>query len=170
MAEQDSIVQMMDHYGKLYYYMAKELIDTFGADGELALRRAIRNFARDRGATLRERHREAGIDVNLKSLAEHYDMPGSRTGTFRRTFVQLDEDHRVSETYVCQLAQLWERLGGKEGLELGSIYCREFHPAMWSEYDSGTETTLPMLLTKSDPHCRFEVHRTSGRTKKKAAP
>ena len=159
MPEQDGVVQMMEHYGKLYYYFAKEMLDTFGAEGEEALRRAIRNFARDRGATLRKRHEAEGIDINAKSLAEHYDMPGSRTGAFRRKFIQLDEDNRVSETYVCQLAQLWERVGGEDGLKIGSIYCDEFHPAMWGEYDHGLQTTLPELLTKRDAHCRFEVHR-----------
>jgi hypothetical protein len=160
MAEHDAIVQMMEHYGKLYFYLAREMLDTFGEDGERALRRAVRHFAQDRGATLQQRHKEAGIPINLKSLAEHYDMPGARTDSYRRTIVQLDADHRVSETYVCQLAQLWSCLGGEEGLHLGSIYCDEFHPTMWSAYDPGTETTLPQLLTKSDPFCRFEVHRT----------
>lgn len=159
MADQDGVVQMMEHYGKLYYYLAREMLDTFGVEGEKALRRGIREFARDRGRTLRERHQAAGIDVNVKSLAEHYDMPGSRTGAYRRTFIQLDEDNRVSETYICQLAQLWERLGNEEGLRIGSIYCDEFHPAMWGEYDQDIQTTLPRLLTKHDPHCRFEVHR-----------
>jgi len=159
MPEQDPVVQMMQHYGKLYYYMAKEMVETFGPAGEAALRRAIRNFARDRGATLRRRHQEQGLEVNVKSLAEHYDMPGSRTSAFKRTFLQLDEDNRVSETYVCQLAQIWEQLGGEAGLSLGSIYCQEFHPAMWGEYDERIRTTLPRLLTLGDPCCRFEVHR-----------
>ncbi len=160
MAEQDGVVQMMEHYGKIYYYLAREMVDTFGAEGEEALRRAIRAYARDRGAALRSRHQAEGIEINAKSLAEHYDMPGSRTGTFRRTFIQLDEDNRVSETYVCQLAKIWERLGADAGLRIGSIYCDEFHPAMWGEYDSRIKTTLPRLLTKHDAHCRFEVHRT----------
>ncbi len=159
MPEQDPIVQMMQHYGKLYYYLAKEMLDSFGAEGEEALRRAIRNFARDRGAALRQRHQEEGLEINVKNLAQHYDMPGSRTSAFRRTFIQLDENNRVSETYVCQLAQIWEQLGGEAGLRLGAIYCNEFHPAMWGEYNEGIVTTLPKLLTQGDPFCRFEVHR-----------
>lgn len=154
------LVVMSEIVAKLYYHMAKEMLDTFGAEGEAALRRAVRAFGRDRGAALRENHKAAGIPINVESLFKHYDMPGTSSSRFRRTTFKLDENTRQSETYVCQFKEIWEERGGTPALRsLGQIYCHEFHPAMWAEYHPDITVELPKLLTEGDEHCRFEVHR-----------
>ena len=156
----EDLVIMSEMVAKMYFHMAKEMLDTFGVEGEAALRRAVRAFGQDRGATLRERHLTEQIPINVKSLFEHYDMPGTSSSRFRRTTFKLDEDTRQSETYVCHFHEIWQHLGGESALRtLGQIYCNEFHPAMWGEYDSDIKVQLPMLLTQGDAHCRFEVHR-----------
>ena len=154
------LVAMSEMVAKLYYHMAKEMLDTFGEEGEKALRRAVRAYGRDRGATLREKHREAGIPLTVESIFKHYDMPGTESSHFRRTTFKLDENTRQSETYVCQFNEIWNDHGGVPALRsLGQIYCNEFHPAMWGEYDPDISVELPRLLTQGDEHCRFEVHR-----------
>jgi len=144
---------------KLYYFLAKEMIDNFGDEGEQALRRAVRNFGKSRGETLRQRHNEKGLPINVESLFSDYDLPSSNDHDDVRNKIQLDEDNRVSETMICHLQQIWQELGGEEGNRIGAIYCDEFHPHMWAAYDAAIHTELPKLLTKNDPHCRFEVHR-----------
>ncbi|MGQ9583972.1 MAG: L-2-amino-thiazoline-4-carboxylic acid hydrolase [Anaerolineae bacterium] len=155
---------MSEIMAKLYYHLAKEMLDSFGAEGEAALRRAVRAFGRDRGATLRQRHMAQNLPINLKTLFQHYDLPGTESSRFRRTTFRLDEDTRQSETYECHFCDVWNDLGGEQALRtLGQIYCNEFHQAMWGEYDSDIHVDLPRLLTLGDPHCRFEVHRTKAK-------
>lgn len=156
----DDLVIMSEMVAKMYYHLACEMLTSFGAEGEEALRRAVRAFGRDRGAALRKKHLAAGLPINVRSLFEHYDMPGTNSPRFRRTTFHLDEDTRQSETYVCHFKDVWEELGGEEALRsLGQIYCNEFHQAMWGEYQEGIIVALPRLLTQGDPHCRFEVRR-----------
>jgi hypothetical protein len=157
----EDLVIMSEMVAKLYYHMAKEMLDSFGAEGEAALRRAVQAFGRDRGAALRKRHEEQGIPVNVQSLFNHYDMPGTDSSRFRRTTFKLDENTRQSETYVCHFQEIWKEKGGDEALRsLGQIYCHEFHPAMWAEYDEGIKMWFNSLLTEGDEQCHFEVHRT----------
>lgn len=156
----EHLVIMSEMMAKLYFHMARGMLDSFGDEGEAALRQAIRAFGRDRGATLRERHLAKGLPINVKSLFEHYDMSGTKSSRFRRTTFKLDEDTRQSETYVCHFQEVWNQLGGVEALRsLGQIYCNEFHQAMWAAYDADIRVELPSLLTQGDACCRFEVHR-----------
>lgn len=157
----EDLVIMSEMLAKLYFHMAKEMLDSFGDEGEAALRRAVQAFGRDRGASLKKRHLAQELPINVRSLFEHYDAPGTNSSRFRRTTFKLDENTRQSETYVCQFWDVWNELGGVETLRsLGQIYCNEFHPAMWGEYDPDIKVELPMLKTQGDAHCRFEVHRT----------
>jgi len=134
--------------------------DTFGEEGEQALRRATQKHGFSRGKTLHERHLAAGIPINVKNLFEHGDLPKGKGGGAGSNRIQLDEDNCVSEVIDCYLQQIWEELGGEEeGNRIGAIYCDEFHWAMYSTYDKDITTELPQLLTKHDPCCYFEVHR-----------
>jgi len=144
---------------KLYFFMAKEMLDTFGDEGEQGLRRAIRNFGVSRGEALREQHENIGLPIDVESLFNNYDLPYGKDHYQVRNIIQFDQDNRVSETMICHLQEVWHELGGKEGKRIGSIYCDEFHQAMWGAYDQNITVDLPSLLSKDDPCCRFEVHR-----------
>ena len=155
----EDLVIMSEMVAKMYYHLAKELM-AMGPEGEAALRRGIRSFGRDRGATLKQKHLDAGLEINVRNLFEHYDMPGTSSPRFRRTTFRLDENTRQSETYVCHFKEVWDEKGGTDALRgLGQIYCNEFHQAMWAEYDENIKVELPTLLTQGDHHCTFEVHR-----------
>ena len=60
---------------------------------------------------------------------------------------------------MCNLEKIWNIEGKEEGAYLGSIYCDEFHQAMWGAYRNGTIVELPKLLTKGDPYCHFIVYK-----------
>lgn len=153
----DPVAQGMDIYALLYIHMAKEVIETFGKDGEEAVRRAIRNFGIERGKRLRARHEAEGRPINLKSLFTHYDLGGTKVDPrFKRNLLELTENTRYSLTLRCPVQERWREVGPSD---IGVIYCEEFHPAMWDAYLEGTVTLLPKLLSRGDEHCQFEVYR-----------
>jgi hypothetical protein len=151
---EDGIQQFGELYSLLYICMAKEFEDSFGKEGEEALRRAIRNFGHQRGRRLRERHEAEGLPITVKTLFEHYDLPPDNR--FRRNPIELTDYIRYSETLVCPYTEIWSDHGLSH---LGVIYCMEFHQAMWEAYISDIIVELPKTLTKGNEKCRFEVYR-----------
>ena len=144
-------------YALMYFYLAKEFA-ALGKEGEESLKRGIRNYGAARGARLRKRHLEKGLPITMETLFTNYDLPGDNQS--KRRQVKLTEDERESHTFYCGLEGVWASEGGDEGDRLGSIYCDEFHQAMWGAYREGTVVELPKLLTKGDPYCHFVVYST----------
>jgi hypothetical protein len=148
------IMNLQDSWTKLYYYLAKNLVEMFGIEGEQALREGIRNFGVDRGTTLRKEHLKSGLQPNLKNLFTYGDLPGDPR--FRRNKIELTPQTRFSETLVCPMASLWKEMGG---MNLGRIYCEEFHHAKFSAYAPHTQVNLTKTLTQDgDEFCRFSVY------------
>lgn len=152
MVSEEDIAEFGDLWSLMYYVFAKEMVDSFGEEGKEALRRAIRSYGRARGLRLRNRHEEQGLPVNLRSLFEHYDLPG-HPGT-EKTRMVFEDDELVSFTYVCPYERIWR---ARHGAELGLVYCQEFHHAMWQTYRPDLNVEIPEILTKDDPHCKFVV-------------
>ncbi|MGC2871828.1 L-2-amino-thiazoline-4-carboxylic acid hydrolase [Ihubacter sp. mB4P-1] len=143
-----------DVWPKLYYYIAKELLETNGLNGEKALRSGIRKYGEHRGSALRKEHIQNGYPINMYSLFMAYDLPDDPR--FRRRSIKLTKNERLSETLVCPIADLWITYGAKD---LGRIYCEEYHHAMFSAYAPGSQTNLGQTLTQDgDNHCRFSVY------------
>lgn len=137
-------------YALMYYFLAKEFVG-LGVEGEAALRRGIRKYGEARGVRLRGRHIDRGLPINMETLFINYDLPGDSQS--RRRQIKLTEEERESYTFECGLERIWD--SKEKGDRLGSIYCDEFHQAMWGAYKEGTIVELPKLLTKGDPHCHF---------------
>jgi len=78
----------------MYCTFAREMVDSFGEAGEKALIRAIQAYGRARGERLRERHLEQGLPVNMRSLFEHYDLPGHPDT--RKERIRFTDDELVS--------------------------------------------------------------------------
>jgi len=89
MVSEEDIAEFGDLWSLMYYVFAREMVDSFGEEGEEALRRAIRGYGRARGSRLRRKHEEQGLPISLRSLFEHYDLPGTpalrRSGRSSRT-------------------------------------------------------------------------------------
>jgi len=144
---------LTDIFGLLYIHMAKEIIETFGNEGEGAVRRAIRNFGIDRRKRLRAKHEAEGKPINIKTLFNHYDMPSD--SRYRSNRLELTESTFYSQTLRCSIQERWREVGPAE---YGVIYCDEFHQAMWGAYLEGTKVDLPKLLSRGDDYCLFEVY------------
>jgi hypothetical protein len=63
----EPLARMGELWAKLYYHMAKEML-TLGEEGEKALRRAIRNYARDRGETMRKQAEALGLPLTYETF------------------------------------------------------------------------------------------------------
>lgn len=152
MVSESDLAEFGDLWSLMYLTFAKEMVDSFGEEGRKALIRAIKAYGRARGLRLRRRHKEAGLPIALRSLFEHYDLPG-HPGTEKER-VEFEDDRLVSYTYVCPYERLW-RAG--DGTDLGLLYCQHFHHAMWQAYRPDIHVEIPEILTKDDHHCKFVV-------------
>ena len=153
--EEQCMMDLSDNYTLLYSFMGRELIDTFGLEGERALREGTRRYGRDRGIHSRERHLKAGYKVNMESLFSiGGDLPPDPR--FRRELQELNPQERISHTLICPMADVWKENNEQR---IGRIYCEEFHPACYNHYafDCGHTNLAKTLTQENDEYCAFNV-------------
>ena len=149
---QEKIDEFADLWALMYCVMAREMVDSFGEEGKEALIRAIKNYGIARGERLKARHEEEGREINLRSLMDHYDLPGhSETEKDR---VEYTDDWLKSYTYLCTHERVWR---ARDCNDVGLLYCQYFHHAFWQTYRPDLDVQIPDILTKDDPHCLFLV-------------
>lgn len=153
--EEMQIMNLDDNYTLLYPFLVKSLMDRCGEKGEKAAREGTRRFGRDRAETLRNRHLNAGVKINMHSLfAVGADLPPDPR--FKRELQELNPEERVSHTLYCPMAAIWKEYGY---LDIGRMYCEEFHNACYGTYAYGySKVNLAMTLTQQeDEYCAFNV-------------
>ncbi len=153
--EEMQIMNLDDNYTLLYPFLVSSLMERCGERGEKAAREGTRRFGRDRAETLRNRHLKANVKVNMHSLfAVGPDLPPDPR--FRRELQELNPQERVSHTLYCPMAAIWKEYGF---MDIGRIYCEEFHNACYSTYAYGyTKVNLAKTLTQAeDEYCAFNV-------------
>lgn len=153
--EEKQIMNLSDIYTLMYGYIAHALIEKYGLRGEAAVREGTRRYGRDRGRATRGKHLKMNAKINMKHLFSLcHDLPNDPR--FRRKKLELNPQERVSHTLICPMADIWKSHGQ---LEIGRIYCEEFHPACYSEYAYGyTHVNLARTQTqKGDEYCSFNV-------------
>lgn len=144
---------LQDSWVIMYTYIAKELIDSGGFEGEVVLREAIRRYGRDRGLVNRKRLLDNNIKINLITLfCEGRDRPGDSRFLSSRSYTS--EQEYSSCIHVCSFADLWKHYGVKR---LGRIYCEEFHIACYEAFSFGRmKVNLARSLTQDgDDRCIF---------------
>ncbi len=105
MATDADIAEFADLWALMYCTMAREMVDSFGEEGKKALIRAIQSYGKVRGERLRKRHQEQGLPINMRSLFEHYDLPGHpETEKTRKVFT---DNYLESYTYLCTHERIW---------------------------------------------------------------
>jgi hypothetical protein len=63
MVTERDIAEFGDLWSLMYYAFAKEIVDSFGDEGEKALRRAIRNYGKMRGRRLRKHEKQGRLST-----------------------------------------------------------------------------------------------------------
>lgn len=152
---QKCLMDLSDNYTLMYSFISRELLNTFGIDGERAVREATRRYGRDRGETSRDIHLSLGVKINMQSLfSVRPDLPPDPR--FRREKQALNPEERVSHTLVCPMADIWKAYGERE---IGRIYCEEFHPACYRHYayDLSHVHLAKTLTQENDDYCAFNV-------------
>ena len=152
MVSEKDLAEFGDLWSLMYIVFAKEMVNSLGQEGKEALVRAVRAYGKARGERLRKRHEEQGLPITMRSLFEHYDLPGT-PGTKKERKV-FEDNKLVSYTYQCPYEQVWR---ANDGTDLGLLYCENFHHAFWQTYRPDIDVQIPEILTKDDPHCLFVV-------------
>jgi hypothetical protein len=139
----------------LQMYPAMELIDTFDASAEEAVREAAFAFGAERGVALRDRHLAAGIPVNLQTMSQTLGErdPLGAIFAIRGPAYSSPGISQFDCTY-CPLADVWAQQGS-EGLKLGYLFDMELHRGLIETYHPGAVVRWDALKTRGDAMCRF---------------
>jgi len=133
----------------LFAEIAQEVTGRFGAEGEEAIRQAVRSFGRKRGQTIAASVEKDGKEKGVGNYLPYYDM--ERSGLFkaenRLTEGQLEQD--FSE---CIFAKTWMDAGMEK---YGLFYCEEIDPAIARGYNPNFQCYHDKHFLKGDKHCRF---------------
>jgi hypothetical protein len=107
--------------GLLHYFMAKEVVDTFGQKGEEVVKRALRKYGTARGNAIRKVVESKGEELSIENLGKNYDIPLGLI--HERKVIKLSEKNKLwREVYGCPLAKAVSELGGEK---VGLFYCEQ---------------------------------------------
>ena len=152
---------MKDYYTLIYGFLAQRVIDSFGAEGEQIVRRALRDFGKVRGTAHRERLLHYGLELNMQNLHIYDDLPG---GDDQETCRQLfEKDDFYSDLNECDMYDLWKKY---DLLGAGVLYCEEMHHAMWTAFHEDTVVVQEKILTRGDDMCTFRCKMPNYKCKK----
>lgn len=158
MSEKEKVVYMKDKslarmgelWAKLYYHLAKEML-TFGEEGEKALRRAIRNYGRDRGETMRNQAEALGLQLTYETFQVTIkDMPFKEICEEMLGYYPDAKGSTPAEGF-CAYAEVWRRY--PDGWNLAKIYCDEFHHTKWAAFNPKFKVDMVAEITRGNPCC-----------------
>jgi hypothetical protein len=117
-------VTMFDIFAKMFGFVAREVVGTFGPEGRAALIRAVESFGLERGRGIAERARLRGLPNTPENYLSSYDM--DRSDEFE--CFDGPGEGGVEQIFTgCPLARRFEAEGLKE---FGLIYCQTIDPAL----------------------------------------
>ncbi|MDO8122795.1 MAG: L-2-amino-thiazoline-4-carboxylic acid hydrolase [Candidatus Hermodarchaeota archaeon] len=132
--------QVGNQVGLLYYHFAKTLVNELGeAEGKRLILEAIRSYGNERGATIREKVENAGLELTIENFAKFSDLPSSG-------WEYTDE----GTTYCCY-AEAWMDRGVEN---LGRLYC-EVDFALIKAYNPKIQATRVGSILDGDPCCKM---------------
>ena len=105
--------------GELYYFIAKEVVDTYGEHGKEVVKQAVWKFGTNRGLSIKKEVLEKGLEVNFETFEEFYDIPLNGAWDAKS---EITDTFLREVTRYCPYADVWKKLGGEE---LGYIYCEQ---------------------------------------------
>ena len=141
---------MKDFYTLIYGFIAQRVIDSFGAEGEQVVRRALRDFGKLRGTAHRERMLHYGLELNMRNLHVYSDLPGDDDQETNRQI--FEPDCFYSDLNECGMFDLWKKY---DLMDAGVVYCEEIHHAMWTAFHEDTVVVQEKILTRGDDRCTF---------------
>lgn len=131
----------------LFAETAKEVIESFGQEGEAAIRRAVRTFGRKRGAEMAQNVARDGKQANEINYLPYYDMARSELFECENSY---EPGSLTQDFSKCIFARAFK----ESGLEkYGLIYCQEIDPAIASGYNPAFKCRHDKYLLQGDGSC-----------------
>lgn len=112
-----AVNQMAVHMANLYYFLTREMVETYGEGAKEVIRRAIIEFGHERGRRIAERVKADGGELTIENLDRYYDIPIEEGWSPQRTY-ENDQKHNVTSS--CIMAEVWME---RDWAEIGHIYC-----------------------------------------------
>jgi len=131
MSREDCIKSVREeayHFGNLHYYFSRVLVDELGAQkGKQLLRKAVYNFAVERGRELRKKAEELGLAPTQENWRKITDIP----------FIAWTGEGN----YKCPYGWAWLEKAkiDPEALDFGFLYCLVNDPTVANTFEPSTE-------------------------------
>lgn len=135
-------------FSKLFAQIAKPVVDTYGEQGEEAVKEAVRRYGEKRGNGIAQRARTNGYPNTVEHYLTHYDM--GRSDLFE--IETLYKENEIEQTFThCPLGQQW----ADDGMhEYGILYCQMIDPAIAAGYNKKFEVVHDEYVLK-EGQCHF---------------
>ena len=135
-------------FAKLFAQLAKAVVDTYGDEGEQAIREGVWVFGEKRGYGIALRARANGQENTVEHYLPNYDMERSELFSIDQEY--LSNGFRQTYT-VCPLGQQWADDGMKT---YGHLYCSVIDKAIAHGYNDQFEVEQDQWLP-TDGYCHF---------------
>ncbi|MDD4679992.1 MAG: L-2-amino-thiazoline-4-carboxylic acid hydrolase [Clostridia bacterium] len=126
-AIKDAVQRMSIFSAQLYYHLTKEMVNDYGKEAAMeTIKRAIREFGLERGANIRQKCLDSGMEPTIYNLHLNYDMPiaegWSPESKKRENIVEENEKDVIEDgcTKSCIFADYWL---GRDWADIGYLYC-----------------------------------------------
>jgi hypothetical protein len=144
---QDYIAAPLAMQGKLFGFIAKEIIERFGEEGKEAVIEAVKEFGKERGRRMAEFVESEGREPSFASFLVCSDLDTS----YHEMVPHIEEGAvRVEITY-CPFAEACKEWGVEE---YGKLFCRNIDGAIMQGYNPERyETICEQNLTEGAEAC-----------------
>lgn len=147
----DMVDRMARTLALLYYFMAKEVVDEFGDQGEEVVRRAIHKYGEARGKKIQEKVLAEGLPLTVENLSKFYDLPLSVAWVSEK--IKEEENYLEKKVSYCPFAEEWKKLNAEE---LGLIYCDQ-DLCMRKGYNPEFDLEMLTNVLEDAPYCHTIV-------------
>lgn len=146
-------------FGLTYVYLTRPVFETFGMEGEKALRQGLRAFGRYRGQRMRAWHEEEELPINLESTILFWDVSSIETCGCAGPGMIVRPYHLEFPATTCPLHDV----NAEENYEhWGYTYCDEIHQELWMAYEPSMVAEIHENLHKGDDFCWFRCRMEPG--------
>ena len=113
----EAVDHMAVHMANMYYFLTKEMLDTYGDGAKEVIKRAIINFGHYRGEQIAKQVLADRKDLTIENLDAYYDIPLVEGWLPQRVY---ENDRKYNTTAFCTQAEVWKQWDWQE---IGHIYC-----------------------------------------------
>lgn len=154
------IEQTVSIYGlmaKVFAHVSKQLVNTYGEQGEDVIRKGVETFGVERGKGIAARAALQGKPNTMEHYLTHYDMGRSDLFEYETVYHPTE----IEQTFTtCAFGGQWKEDGmGKYGI----LYCQMIDPSIAKGYNPNFEVVHDeYVLKEGQCHFLFQMKETNG--------